>query len=91
MKNDNQFIATVALEYPAPPAIQAILESLGEVERGALAKRLNFLAKGHGANSADFDWGVCVGYADTLFLTGRIDAYKQEDLAKHAKELRSSR
>jgi len=91
MKNDNQFIATVALEYSAPPAIQAILESLGEVERGALAKRLNFLAKGHGANSADFDWGVCVGYADTLFLTGRIDAYKQEDLAKHAKELRSSR
>ncbi|MGU9817592.1 hypothetical protein ACU684_19605 [Pseudomonas sp. LF135] len=91
MKNDSQVIATVELEYAAPPAIQAILESLGEVERGALANRLNYLAKGHSTNSADFDWGVCVGYADTLFMTGRIDAYKQEDLAKHAKELRSSR
>jgi len=91
MNNDSPLIATVALEYPAPPAIQAILDSLGQVERGALANRLNYLAKGHGANSAGFDWGVCVGYADTLFMTGRIDAYKQEDLAKHAQELRSSR
>lgn len=91
MNNDSPFIATVALEYPAPPAVQTILDSLGQVERGALAKRLNYLAKGHGDNSADFDWGVCVGYADMLFMTGRIDASKQEALAKHAKELRSSR
>lgn len=92
MKDNNPLIATVPLLYPAPPDILNILDKLPKLERGLLAGRLNALATGSNGNSVDFDWGICVGYADMLSLAaGRIDANQQRALAQHAKELRSTR
>jgi|GEM_PF-3549470 len=91
MREDSPFIANVHVKYPVPQKISAILDRLHKLERGPLTSMLNTLAIGKQENSAEFDWGQCVGYANALFFTGKIDADQQRDLCIHAKELRSSR
>lgn len=91
MREDNPLIATVPVEYPVPQKISAILDRLHKLEREPLTSMLNTLAIGKQGNSAEFDWGQCVGYANALFFTGKIDNDQQRDLCIHAKELRSGR
>lgn len=88
MRDDSSIIASVPLQYPAPANIQAILDRLHKLERGCLATMLNDLALGNEAKTVEFQWGECVGYANALFFTGKIDCYQQKDLCVHAKELK---
>jgi len=84
---NNPFLKIELLDRQAPPEISRILDRLDILVRNVLIARLNNLTDGKSGNTVEFDWGACVGYADALMFTGKIDAHEQNDLATYARLL----
>ena len=84
---NNPLIKAVSLDRSAPPEISRIIDRLDILTRNVLVARLNNLTNGKSNNTVEFDWGACVGFADALMFTGKIDAHAQNDLATYARLL----